>query len=591
MALILDHINGIADDNRIENLRIVCPNCAATLDTHCGRQNRLERYPRKCRHCDGEFYPAYASQRYCSRYCGIRRRGDGRPRPERRKVERPPDTHLLREVDALGYTGTGRRYGVSDNAIRKWLRQYERELASDHGSARPGMATAPNNIHSVAIASPTVLILAAGQGTRMRSQVPKVLHEICGRAMICWPVQAALEAGAGKVVVVESPTMALGGVLGDEVTLAVQPQSNGTGGAVIAAAEHIDRGAPVVILSGDVPLLSAQTIEELLQAHRRSGAGATLASTVLEDPSGYGRVVRDEHGAFERVVETKTGGDASDQELTIAEINSGVYVFDGGALLDVLDQLSSDNAQGELYLPQALDLLRAKGITVAAHRIDDQRLVLGVNDLVQLAHVRSIAQRAINERHMRAGVRIADPGATLIDVDVEIGPDTTIEPFTTIHGQTRIGSGCTIRHSYIVDCVLEDGVSVGPFAYLRPGTLLRQGAKVGTFVEVKNSDLGAGAKVPHLSYIGDADIGEQSNLGAGTLTANYDGVEKHRTTIGSRVRGGVDTAFVAPVTVGDDATTAAGSVITEDVPPGALAIARARQKNLEDYAERRKRRS
>jgi bifunctional N-acetylglucosamine-1-phosphate-uridyltransferase/glucosamine-1-phosphate-acetyltransferase GlmU-like protein len=348
----------------------------------------------------------------------------------------------------------------------------------------------------------------------MRSQVPKVLHEICGRAMICWPVQAALEAGAGKVVVVESPTMALGGVLGDEVTLAVQPQSNGTGGAVIAAAEHIDRGAPVVILSGDVPLLSAQTIEELLQAHRRSGAGATLASTVLEDPSGYGRVVRDEHGAFERVVETKTGGDASDQELTIAEINSGVYVFDGGALLDVL-----------------------------------------------------------------------------IDVDVEIGPDTTIEPFTTIHGQTRIGSGCTIRHSYIVDCVLEDGVSVGPFAYLRPGTLLRQGAKVGTFVEVKNSDLGAGAKVPHLSYIGDADIGEQSNLGAGTLTANYDGVEKHRTTIGSRVRGGVDTAFVAPVTVGDDATTAAGSVITEDVPPGALAIARARQKNLEDYAERRKRRS
>jgi bifunctional UDP-N-acetylglucosamine pyrophosphorylase/glucosamine-1-phosphate N-acetyltransferase len=454
-----------------------------------------------------------------------------------------------------------------------------------HGQA---LAIAPNKIHSVAIASPTVLILAAGQGTRMRSQVPKVLHEICGRAMICWPVQAALEAGAGKVVVVESPTMTLGEVLGDEVTLAVQPQSNGTGGAVIAAAEHIDRGAPVVILSGDVPLLSAQTIEELLQAHRQNGASATLASTVLEDPSGYGRVVRDEHGAFERVVETKSSGDASDRELIIGEVNSGVYVFDGGALLDVLDLLSSDNAQGELYLPQSLDLLRVKGMAIAAHRIEDQRLVLGVNDLAQLAHVRSLAQQAINERHMRAGVGIIDPTSTYIDVDVQIGKDTVIEPPTTIKGATRIGAGCTIRHSYIVDCVLEDRVSVGPFAYLRPGTLLREGAKVGTFVEVKNSDIGEGAKLPHLSYIGDTDVGEQSNLGAGTLTANYDGTHKHRTTIGKRVRGGVDTAFVAPVTVGDDVVTAAGSVITEDVPPGSLALARARQKNIEDYAERRK---
>jgi bifunctional UDP-N-acetylglucosamine pyrophosphorylase/glucosamine-1-phosphate N-acetyltransferase len=217
--------------------------------------------------------------------------------------------------------------------------------------------------------------------------------------------------------------------------------------------------------------------------------------------------------------------------------------------------------------------------------------VLGVNDLLQLAQVRCIAQRAINERHMVAGVSIIDPANTYIDVDVQIGGDTVIEPSTTIRGTTRIGSGCTIRHSYLVDCVLEDGVSVGPFAYLRPGTVLHAGAKIGTFVEVKNSDIGPGAKVPHLSYIGDADVGERSNLGAGTLTANYDGVEKHRTTIGSRVRGGVDTAFVAPVTVGDDATTAAGSVITEDVPAGALALARARQKNIEDYAERRKQRS
>jgi bifunctional UDP-N-acetylglucosamine pyrophosphorylase/glucosamine-1-phosphate N-acetyltransferase len=450
------------------------------------------------------------------------------------------------------------------------------------------LATAPNKIHSVAVASPTVLILAAGQGTRMRSQVPKVLHEICGRAMVCWPVQAALEAGAGKVVVVQSPAMALGEVLGDEVTLAVQPQSNGTGGAVIAASEHIDRGAPVVILSGDVPLVSTEAILDLLAAHQATGAGATIASMVLDDPSGYGRVVRDEHGAFERVVETKSNGDASERELIIGEVNSGVYVFDGGALLDVLDLLSSDNAQGELYLPQALDLLRGKGTAIAAHRIEDQRLVLGVNDLVQLAQVRSLAQQAINERHMRAGVSIIDPASTHIDVDVQIGKDTVIEPSTTIKGTTRIGAGCTIRHSYMVDCVLEDGVSVGPFAYLRPGTLLREGAKVGTFVEVKNSDIGEGAKLPHLSYIGDADVGELSNLGAGTLTANYDGSRKHRTTIGKRVRGGVDTAFVAPVSVGDDVVTAAGSVITEDVPPGSLALARARQKNIEGYAERRK---
>jgi bifunctional UDP-N-acetylglucosamine pyrophosphorylase/glucosamine-1-phosphate N-acetyltransferase len=447
------------------------------------------------------------------------------------------------------------------------------------------VSSARTTLPSVTLA-PTVLILAAGQGTRMRSETPKVLHELCGRPMVLWPVYAALAAKAGKVIVVDSPARALDGVLPEGVALVVQPQSNGTGGAVIAAAEHIDRETPVVILSGDVPLVSSEAIVDLLAAHQTTGAGATIASMVLEDPSGYGRVVRDEHGAFERVVETKSSGDASERELIIGEVNSGVYVFGGGALLDVLDQLGSDNAQGELYLPQALDLLRVKGTAVAAHRIEDQRLVLGVNDLVQLAQVRCIAQQAINERHMRAGVSIIDPTSVYIDVNVQIGKDTVIEPSTTIKGTSRIGAGCTIRHSYLVDCVLEDGVSVGPFAYLRPGTLLRHGAKVGTFVEVKNSDIGEGAKLPHLSYIGDADVGEQSNLGAGTLTANYDGTNKHRTTIGKRVRGGVDTAFVAPVTVGDDVVTAAGSVITEDVPSGSLAIARARQKNLEDYAER-----
>jgi bifunctional UDP-N-acetylglucosamine pyrophosphorylase/glucosamine-1-phosphate N-acetyltransferase len=374
------------------------------------------------------------------------------------------------------------------------------------------------------------------------------------------------------------------------VRLAVQPNSNGTGGAVVAGLAALDPGdanAPVVVLSGDVPLVSAATIAELLRAHEAGGAGATMASTVLDDPSGYGRVVRDEHGAVESVVETKTDGDATPEQLEIREVNTGVYVFSEHALREALPRLSADNAQGELYLPQVLDLIRADGATVAAHAVADERLVLGVNDRAALAHVRALAQEAIHAQHMAAGVTIVDPHATVIDVDVEIGQDTTIEPFTTIRGATRIGEGCMVRHSYLIDSVLEDGATVGPFAYLRPGSVLRVGSKVGTFVEVKNSDIGAATKVPHLSYIGDADVGERTNLGAGTITANYDGRAKHRTTIGSGVRGGVDTSFVAPVTVGDGAYTAAGSVVTEDVPPGALAMARARQRNIEGFAEYR----
>jgi bifunctional UDP-N-acetylglucosamine pyrophosphorylase/glucosamine-1-phosphate N-acetyltransferase len=448
------------------------------------------------------------------------------------------------------------------------------------------------------MSAPTVLILAAGQGTRMRSDTPKVLHELCGRQLVLWPVLAALDAGAGRVVVVDSPARALGEVLqqgvGDErsrrIGLVVQPQANGTGGAVAAAAGEIDPEQPVVVLSGDVPLVSAAAIAELLDAHAAAGAPATMATTVLADPSGYGRVVRDDQGLFERVVETKKAGDATAQELQIKEINTGIYAFDGAALLAALPRLGADNAQGELYLPQVLDLLRGDGHAVAAHVVDDPGLVLGVNDRVGLAQVRALAQRSILERHMLAGVTVVDPASTVVDVEVEIGQDTTLEPFTTIKGGTRIGRGCTIRHSYIVDSVLEDGVSVGPFAYLRPGTRLRSAAKIGTFVEVKNSDIGAGAKIPHLSYLGDADVGEQSNLGAGTITANYDGAAKHRTTIGKRVRGGVDTAFIAPVTVGDDAWTAAGSTITEDIPPGALGVARAKQSNVEGFAERRKKR-
>ncbi len=452
--------------------------------------------------------------------------------------------------------------------------------------------------------APTVLILAAGQGTRMRSETPKVLHELCGIPMVLWPVRAALAAGAGRVVVVDSPARACEAMLPEGVELAVQPHSDGTGGAVRAAAEHIDPDAPVVVLSGDVPLVSSEAIVELVQAHASSGAAATMATAVLGDPTGYGRVVRDADGSVARVVETKEPGDAGDAELEIREVNSGIYVFTGSALLGALPRLTPDNAQGELYLPQTLEELRAGGALVAAHVVDDERLMLGVNDRVALAHVRALAQRAIAERHMLGGVTIVDPSSVQIDVDVEIGRDTRIEPGTALRGPTVVGARATVgphttvhastigdeavvRVSWLEQAVLERGVIVGPFAYLRPGTHLREGSKAGTFVEIKNSDVGPGAKIPHLSYIGDADVGERSNLGAGTITANYDGRSKHRTTIGKRVRGGVDTSFVAPVTVGDDAYTAAGSVVTEEVPPGALAVARARQENLEGYAARR----
>jgi bifunctional UDP-N-acetylglucosamine pyrophosphorylase/glucosamine-1-phosphate N-acetyltransferase len=439
-----------------------------------------------------------------------------------------------------------------------------------------------------------VLILAAGQGTRMRSKTPKVLHELCGRPMVLWPVYAALRAGAGRVVVIDSPERALQRVLPDGVELAVQPRPDGTGGAVVAGMSHLNAssgaaaGAPVLVLSGDVPLVSAEAIRGLAEAHDRSGAAATMATTLLDDPSGYGRVVRDSSGGVERVVETKADGDASAEERRIREVNTGLYAFSPEPLRDALPRLAADNAQAELYLPQVLELLRRDGRAVAAHAVAEATLVLGVNDRAALARVRRIAQEQIHERHMRAGVEIVDPQLTVIDADVQIGADTLIEPFTTIRGRSTIGAGCTIRHSYLVECTIEDGATVGPFAYLRPGAVLREGAKVGTFVEVKNSDIGPGAKVPHLSYVGDAEVGERSNLGAGSITANYDGREKHRTNIGKRVQGGVNTAYVAPVTVGDDTYTAAGSVITEDVPAGALAVARAKQRNVEGYSERAK---
>jgi bifunctional UDP-N-acetylglucosamine pyrophosphorylase / glucosamine-1-phosphate N-acetyltransferase len=450
----------------------------------------------------------------------------------------------------------------------------------------------------------TVVILAAGRGTRMRSATPKLAHELCGRPLVAWPVEAARAAGAARVVVVVGAEDGLAAMLAEGVEVAIQREPLGTADAVAAASAQIDRDGVVIVLAGDVPLVEAELLGELGDQHRASEAAATMVTAVLTDPRGYGRVVRGPGQEFVRVVETKVAGDASAEELAIAEVNSGIYAFDGGALLDALEEVEADNAQGERYLPDVLEILRARGAPIATFAAGDPAIVLGVNDRVGLAAVREEAQRRILERHMLSGVTIVAPATTSIDVAVTIGEDTVIEPCTQLRGSTRIGRGATVGphstltdaligdgvsivHSHLVRCEVREGASVGPFAYLRPDALLRERSKVGTFVEVKNSDIGVGSKVPHLSYVGDADIGESSNLGAGSITANYDGSSKHRTTIGARVHGGVDTSFVAPVTVGDDAWTAAGSVVTGDVPPGALAIARARQRNVERYAERR----
>jgi bifunctional UDP-N-acetylglucosamine pyrophosphorylase / glucosamine-1-phosphate N-acetyltransferase len=455
------------------------------------------------------------------------------------------------------------------------------------------------------VTAPTVVILAAGHGTRMRSATPKMLHEICGRPLVQWPILAAREAGAGRVIVIGGPDGALDEALPDGVELAVQREPRGTGDAVRAAADAIDGDSPVVVINGDVPLITPQVISDLAEEHERSGAAATLATMELDDPTGYGRVVRGPDGGIEHVAETKSGGDAGEAELAIREVNTGVYAFDGPRLLAALERIQPDNAQGEYYLPDVLKVFRGDDHGVGAFAVADPGVVLGVNDRVDLARVRALAQRRIHEAHMRAGVTIVDPHSTVVDADVRLGQDTVVEPATYLRGTTRAGERCrigplttvvdaalgeavTVLHSYLVQCEVHDGALLGPFAYLRPGTVVRQGAKVGTFVEVKNSDVGAGAKVPHLTYLGDADVGEGSNIGAGTITANYDGFRKHRTRIGDRVHGGVDTSFVAPVEVGDDAWTAAGSVIVDDVPPGALGVARERQRNVEGYDQRKR---
>jgi bifunctional UDP-N-acetylglucosamine pyrophosphorylase/glucosamine-1-phosphate N-acetyltransferase len=466
-------------------------------------------------------------------------------------------------------------------------------------AARPHCLCAPH--YALGVNAPTALIMAAGQGTRMRSELPKVLHEICGRPMVAWPIHAAQEAGAGRICVIVSPDRDLSSALPDGTETIVQPEADGTGGALRAASDVVRDSDTVVILSGDHPLVSAPIIDELISTHREAGAAATVMTTEMEDPGSYGRIVRSSEGDIERIVEAKAPGDATPEELAIKEVNAGTYAFAGPSLAEALERLDNDNAQGEYYLGDVLPMLRESGLKVAAYRAPDPGVNLGINDRADLARVADETRRRILTAHMRAGVTIEDPGATWIDADVEIAPDTTILPGTTLRGRSSIGTGSAIGpmttlidsrigerasvvHSYLTSCEVADEARVGPFTYLRPDARIGRGAKAGTFVEIKNSDIGAGAKVPHLSYIGDADVGEGSNLGASTVTANYDGRSKNRTKIGKKVFTGVDTTFVAPVEVGDEAYTGAGSVITDDVPPGALGISRAEQRNIEGYA-------
>jgi bifunctional UDP-N-acetylglucosamine pyrophosphorylase / glucosamine-1-phosphate N-acetyltransferase len=449
----------------------------------------------------------------------------------------------------------------------------------------------------------TVLVMAAGRGTRMRSSLPKVLHPVCGRPMVQWIIDAARAAGASDVVCVTRPGDGVAEGLAEGVRVVEQTAGEGTGSAILAAREAVAPGATVAVLSGDHPLVSAEGIGELIATHRREAAAATILTTESLDPAGYGRVVRSPNGSVERIVETKITEGLSGAELAIREVNLGTYAFDADALFAALDEVGEQG--GEIYLTGVFPLLRRGGRRIASHLTDDVSGSMGVNSRVDLMDVERLAQRRILERHALAGVTFLAPDSIRVEAGVEIGADTTIGPGVTLRGATRIGAGCDIGpqttvtdseiadgatciHSFLTQACVGAGASVGPYAYLRPGAHIGPGAKVGTFVEIKNSNVGAGAKVPHLSYLGDADVGDGANVAAGNVTANYDGFAKHRTTIEDGVRTGVNASFIAPVTVGEGAYIGAGSVISQDVPPGALGISRPDQKNVDGYAERMK---
>ena len=443
------------------------------------------------------------------------------------------------------------------------------------------------------------VVLAAGKGTRMNSALPKVLHPLAGRPMIGWVLESLSGVEiAHTVVVIGHGADAVAVALPDGVTTQVQDQQLGTGHATAVGLAGLPESCDtVLVLCGDTPLVSGDLISGLVAVHQSSGHAATMVTTVMPEAGCYGRVIRDASGAVTAVVEA---GDASAVEREVREINAGIFMFDRAVLSAALARVGSSNAQGEVYLPDVLPLMGASIGTVIT---DDPDVVLGVNTLVDLAICELILQSRLRETLMLEGVTIPDPSAVYLEVDVRVGRDTVLLPGVHLHGPTVIGEGCVIGPNCVIEAstiadgarvinaVIREshiglGASVGPFAFVRPGTVLAGKAKIGTFVETKNARIGERAKVPHLSYIGDADIGEDTNIGAGNITANYDGFRKHRTSVGARVKTGSDCVLVAPVTIGDDAMTGAGSIITDDVPAGALGIARARQSVIEDFTRR-----
>ena len=426
------------------------------------------------------------------------------------------------------------------------------------------------------------VVLAGGLGTRMRSATPKHLHPLLGRRIVDWVIAAAQEAGADPVVVVASPDSS---ERYDGVRVAVQDEPLGTGDAVRRAHELLaDFDGDVLVLNGDVPALSADVLSDLLEAHRRERAAATVLSFEPHDVRAYGRIVRGADDHLARIVEAS---DASDEELALREVNSGIYAFRAASLWPSLERLEPHNAQGELYVTDTLGLLVEQGEPVAVHKAPDPIVAEGINTRVELAAAAAALRDRINEAHMLAGVTIIDPRTTWIEPTVELESDTTIHPFTVLRGTTRVASGAEIHpHVVAIDAEIGAEAIVGPFCYLRPGTVLEARVKAGTFVELKNSHIGEGTKVPHLSYLGDADVGAGTNVAAGNITANFahrPGEPKKQTKIGRNVRTGVDNTFVAPVEIGDDAWFAAGTVITDDVPPGSLAGFPPRQETKEGY--------
>jgi bifunctional UDP-N-acetylglucosamine pyrophosphorylase/glucosamine-1-phosphate N-acetyltransferase len=452
----------------------------------------------------------------------------------------------------------------------------------------------------------TVVVLAAGEGTRMKSSIPKVLHSISGRTLLGHVLHAVnglnaknlrIVVGAGRELVEDHVKQ-----IAPKATTVFQEHRGGTGHATQLALADIKVTGTVLVLAGDTPMLSSQSLAALLDVHHKGNFSASVMTAEHPDPTGYGRIIRSADGSLLRIVEER---DATDEERAIYEVNSGVYAFDGAKLTAAIGKLKNDNSQGELYLTDVLEILRNDGGSIAAVLIEDFIEILGVNDRAQLAESAALLRDQINEGLMKAGVTIVDPLSTWVDSTATVESDVTLLPGTWIAGSTTVAHGAIIGpRTTLLDCTVATGAqvieshctgaaigadaSVGPFTYLRAGTDLGASSKAGAFVEMKNAVVGQGSKVPHLSYVGDATIGEGSNIGAATIFVNYDGVEKHHTTVGDHVRIGSDSMLVAPVTIGDGAYTAAGSVITEDVPPGAIGVARAKQRNVLGWVLRKR---